>query len=158
MAERSGFTIVEMMVVVGVMAILALMMVPTYNDRLIREQVNEALPLADLAKKPVAAAWAVAQAFPTDNAAAGLPPREKIVSDLVSAVAVEGGSINITFGNRANNQIRGKVLTLRPAVVEDAPVVPVTWLCGFAAVPEKMTAKTPNRTDIPKEYLPIKCR
>ena len=136
----------------------ALMMVPTYNDRLIREQVNEALPLADLAKKPVAAAWAVAQAFPADNAAAGLPPREKIVSDLVSGVAVEGGSIHITFGNRANNQIRGKILTLRPAVVEDAPVVPVTWLCGFAAVPDKMSAKTPNRTDIPKGYLPIKCR
>ena len=153
-----GFTIVEMMVVVGVVAILALMMVPTYNDRLIREQVNEALPLADLAKKPVAAAWAVTQTFPADNAAAGLPPREKVVSDLVSGVAVEGGSIHITFGNRANNQIRDKVLTLRPAVVEDAPVVPVTWLCGFAAVPDKMSAKTPNRTDIPKNYLPIKCR
>jgi type IV pilus assembly protein PilA len=153
-----GFTIIEMMVVVGVVAILALMMVPTYNDRLIREQVNEALPLADLAKKPVAAAWAVAQAFPADNAAAGLPPAQKIVSDLVSSVAVEGGSIHITFGNRANNQIRGKVLTLRPAIVEDAPIVPVTWLCGFAAVPEKMSAKTPNRTDIPKGLLPIKCR
>ena len=77
-----------MMVVLGVVAVLALMLVPAYTDRLVREQVNEALPLA----------------------------------------------------------------------LEDAPVVPVTWLCGFAAVPEKMAAKTANRTDIPKGYLPVKCR
>jgi type IV pilus assembly protein PilA len=153
-----GFTIIEMMVVVGVVAVLALMLVPAYTDRLVREQVNEALPLAEVAKKPVADAWAAVQAFPADNAAASLPPREKIVSDLVSGVAVESGSIHVTFGNRANNLLKGKVLTLRPAVVEDAPVVPVTWLCGFAAVPDKMAAKTPNRTSVPKGYLPVKCR
>jgi len=147
-----------MMVVVGVVAILALMLVPAYTDRLVREQINEALSLAEVAKKPIATAWAVAQAFPADNAAAGLPVKDKIVSDLVSSVAVESGSIHVTFGNRANSLIRGKVLTLRPAVVEDAPVVPVTWLCGFAAVPDKMVAKTANRTDVPKGYLPIKCR
>ena len=147
-----------MMVVVGVVAILALMLVPAYTDRLVREQINEALTLADVAKKPIATAWAVVQAFPADNAAAGLPVKDKIVSDLVSSVAVESGSIHVTFGNRANRLIRGKVLTLRPAVVEDAPIVPVTWLCGFAAVPDKMVAKTANRTDVPKGYLPIKCR
>ena len=147
-----------MMVVVGVVAVLALMMVPAYTDRLVREQINEALPLADVAKKPIATAWAVVQAFPADNAAAGLPVKDKIVSDLVSSVAVESGSIHVTFGNRANRLIRGKVLTLRPAVVEDAPIVPVTWLCGFAAVPDKMVAKTANRTDVAKGYLPIKCR
>ena len=134
------------------------MLVPAYTDRLVREQINEALPLADVAKKPIATAWAVVQAFPADNAAAGLPVKDKIVSDLVSSVAVESGSIHVTFGNRANRLIRGKVLTLRPAVVEDAPIVPVTWLCGFAAVPDKMVAKTANRTDVAKGYLPIKCR
>jgi type IV pilus assembly protein PilA len=147
-----------MMVVVGVVAILALMLVPAYTDRLVREQINEALALADVAKKPIATSWAVVQAFPADNAAAGLPVKDKIVSDLVSSVAVESGSIHITFGNRANSLIRGKVLTLRPAVVEDAPIVPVTWLCGFAAVPDKMVAKTANRTDVPRGNLPLKCR
>lgn len=147
-----------MMVVVGVVAILALMLVPAYTDRLVREQINEALSLADVAKKPIATSWAVVQAFPADNAAAGLPVKDKIVSDLVSSVAVESGSIHITFGNRANSLIRGKVLTLRPAVVEDAPIVPLTWLCGFAAVPDKMVAKTANRTDVPRGNLPLKCR
>jgi type IV pilus assembly protein PilA len=147
-----------MMVVVGVVAVLALMLVPAYTDRMVREQVNEALPLADVAKKPIAAAWAAVQAFPADNAAAGLPVKDKIVSDLVSAVTVEAGAVHVTFGNRANSLIRGKILTLRPAVVEDAPIVPVTWICGFGAVPGKMAVKGVNRTDVPKGYLPTKCR
>ena len=146
------------MVVVGVVAILALMMVPAYTDRLVREQINEALPLADLAKKPVAAAWATAQALPADNAAAGLPVKDKIVSDLVSAVTVEAGAIHMTFGNRANDVLKGKILTLRPAVVDDAPVVPITWVCGYAAAPDKMTVKATNATTVAARYLPLKCR
>ena len=143
-----GFTLVEMMVVLAIIAILALMMAPTYNDRAVREQIAEALPLADLAKKPVAAAWAAGQPFPADNAAAGLPPAERIVSDRVNAVTVEKGSIHVRFGNRANGAIQGKTITLRPAVVEDAPIVPITWLCGVAAPPDKMTAKGPNRVSM----------
>ncbi|MGH8734639.1 MAG: pilin [Burkholderiales bacterium] len=153
-----GFTLLEMMAVVAIVAVLALMMIPGYFDGAIRTQVAEALPLADLAKKPVAAAWAAAQPLPADNAAAGLPPAEKIVSDLVSSVSVEGGAIHIKYGNRANTQIRGKVLTLRAAVVEDARIVPVTWVCGFAAAPEKMALKGPNRTDVPTKFLPARCR
>lgn len=156
--RRAGFTLIEMMVVVAVVAILALLLIPSYADRLIQDQIVEAMPLADIAKKPIAAAWAGSQAFPKDNAGAGLPPPDKIVSNHVSALQVEDGVIHLTFGNRANNQIRGKVLSLRPAVVEDAPVVPVAWVCGFAEAPAKMTARNPNRTNIPVNYLPLRCR
>lgn len=149
---------VEMMVVIGIIAILALMMIPGYQDRLIRNQINEAMPLADIAKTRIAASWAVAQAFPADNAAAGLPVADKIVNNFISAVTVQDGAINITFGNRANGAIRGKLLTIRPAVVEDAPVVPVTWVCGYAAAPGKMTVRGDNRTNIPMSYLPFLCR
>jgi hypothetical protein len=41
------------------------------------------------------------------------------------------GAIDITFGNKANGNLKGKILTLRPAVVDDAPVVPITWVCGM---------------------------
>jgi type IV pilus assembly protein PilA len=153
-----GFTLVEMMVVVGIVAILALMAIPTYQDKFIRDQVAEALPLADLAKPPVALSWAVLQTFPADNAAAGLPVAEKIVNNFIGSVAIQGGAINITFGNKANRAILGKVLSLRPAVVEDAPIVPVTWVCGYATAPEKMTVKGENKTNIPPGYLPIRCR
>jgi type IV pilus assembly protein PilA len=153
-----GFTLVEMMVVIGIVAILALMAIPTYQDKFIRDQIAEALPLADIAKPAVALSWAALQTFPADNAAAGLPVAEKIVNNFIGSVAVQGGAINITFGNKANHAILGKVLSLRPAVVEDAPIVPVTWVCGYATAPDKMTVKGENRTNIPPGYLPIRCR
>ena len=74
------------------------------------------------------------------------------------ASSVEEGAIHVRFGNRAYSQIRGKVLTLRPAVVEDAPIVPLAWVCGFATVPDKMTVKGANKTDVPAQYLPARCR
>lgn len=159
MSRRTdGFTLIEILIVIGVVSVLALLAIPNYSSRIIQDQIVEALPLADIAKPPVALAWAVTQTFPADNAAAGLPVPEKIVSNLVSSVALENGVINITFGNRANNQIVGKILSIRPAVVEDSPVVPITWLCGFAPTPGKMTAKGMNKTAIPPNQLPLRCR
>lgn len=149
---------VEMMVVLGVFAILMLMAVPAYQDKFIRDQIVEALPLADIAKDPVAASWALQGSFPASNAAAGLPSADRIVNNFVSSIAVENGALHITFGNRASGLIKGKTLTLRPAVVEDAPIVPVAWVCGLASVPGKMTARGENRTDIPLKHLPVQCR
>jgi len=156
--RHRGFSLLEMMVVVGIIAILALLAIPTYQDKFVRDQIAEALPLADIAKPPVALQWALLQTFPADNAAAGLPVADKIVNNYISSVAIQGGAIHITFGNRANRVIVGKILTLRPAVVDDAPIVPVTWVCGYATAPEKMTAKGDNKTNIPPGWLPIKCR
>jgi type IV pilus assembly protein PilA len=153
-----GFTMLELMAVVAVIAILATLAVPSYIDRIVRDQIKAALPLADIAKQPIAMSWLVAQTFPADNLAAGLPPAAKIVANYVSAVAVENGAIHLTFGNRANNAITGRMLTLRPAVVEDAPIVPVAWACGYAEAPGGMTLIGVNLTNIPEGLLPIECR
>ncbi len=153
-----GFTLMEMMAVVAIISILALITIPTYLDRIVRQQIEAALPLADIAKKPVADSWGLLMAFPADNAAAGLPVPDKIVNNYVSSLIVQDGAIHMTFGNRANRTIFGKVITLRPAVVADAPVVPVAWVCGNAQGPEKMEVKGANLTTIPLTYLPMICR
>jgi prepilin-type N-terminal cleavage/methylation domain-containing protein len=93
--RRAGFTMLEMMVVLGVVAILVLLALPTYQDKFIRDQIVEALPLADIAKKPVAASWTALRAFPADNAAAGLPSADRIVNNFVSAIAVEHGARHV---------------------------------------------------------------
>jgi len=149
---------VEMLVVIAIIAILSLLAVPTFQDTIVRNEIKEALPLADIAKQPVALTWSMTQTFPRDNADVLLPVPEKIVSNLVKSVTVKDGAINVTFGNRANGVINGKVLTLRPAVVEDTPVVPVAWVCGSAEAPEKMTVKGKNETNIPDTFLPFNCR
>ena len=148
----------EAMLVIAIVAIMATLAVPSYLEKIIRDQVVEALPLADVAKAPIGKAWVTSQAFPEDNAAAGLPAADKIVNYVVSSVSVRSGAIDIAFGNQANGNLKGKILTLRPAVVDDAPVVPITWVCGYAAPPEKMTVKGTNGTDVAARYLPLKCR
>ena len=158
MRAPRGFTLVELMVVVGIVAMLALMTIPSLVEKTVRDQVAEALPLADLAKPAIAAAWLAEQPLPTDNAAAGLPAPDKIVGNYVSSVEVREGAISLTFGNRANRSLKGKVLTLRPAVVADSPMVPIAWICGNASVPDKMTVKGVNRTDVTPLHLPLKCR
>jgi type IV pilus assembly protein PilA len=147
----------EMAMVLAVIAVLAIIALPSFENRIVRQQIVSGLPLADIAKAPVALSWATSQTFPADNAAAGLPPAEKIVNTYISAVAVHNGAIDITFGNSASTLIRGQLLTLRPAVVTDAPVVPVTWVCSSASVPGGMTAMGENRTNIPVKYLPLGC-
>jgi type IV pilus assembly protein PilA len=158
MIDARGVTLMELLVVMAILAILALMSVPLYRDGYLREQVVEAAKLADIAKPRVVAAWTATQAFPADNAAAGLPPPDRIVGNYVQSLVVEDGAIHVTLGNQASAGLRGLVITLRPAVVEDAPVVPVAWVCGTAAVPEKMTARATNRTTVPKHWLPVNCR
>ena len=157
-ASTEGFSLLELMVVVAIIAILALLAAPNIQYKVARDQITEALPLADLAKKPIAAAWAALHALPPDNTSVELPAPDKIVSNLVSSISIESGAIQITFGNRASGLLKGKILTIRPAVVEDAPIVPVAWVCGYAPTPGNMTAKGENKTNIEANYLPLACR
>lgn len=148
----------EMLAVIAVIAILATLAVPSYLERIVRDQIKSAMPLAEIAKQPIAAAWSSTQTFPADNAAAGLPIPEKIVSNYVSSLTVQDGAIHVTFGNRASGAISGKVLSLRPAVVDDAPIVPVAWVCGSAEPPDKMKVTGTNLTNIKDGLLPLECR
>ena len=154
----AGFTLIELMIVVAIIAMLATMAVPSFQDRVIRGQVGEGLALAEFAKQEVAARYAKTRTFPASNDAAGLPPADHIVGNYVSAIAVREGALVVTFGNQANRHLVGKQLSLRPATVDGYPQVPIAWICGTATVPEKMTAHGADETTLAGIHLPLDCR
>lgn len=155
---NNGFTLIELMVVIAIIAILALMAIPSYQAKVVRDQIVEGSALASIAKAPIAAYWLAHQTMPPDNASMGLPAADKIVSNMVRGVTVQDGAIHIIYGNRANGLLKDKTLTMRPAVVDDAPVVPVAWVCAGASAPDKMTLRGENKTTVAPAYLPANCR
>ncbi|MES2579005.1 MAG: pilin [Pseudomonadota bacterium] len=156
--SQNGFSAVEMMIVVAIIAILAMIAIPSGIERIIREQISAAIPLAEAAKEPAAAQWKALKTLPVDNKEAGLPTPDKVVSNWISALEVNNGVIHMTFGNKANTKLQGKILSIRPAVIEESQAVPVAWVCGNAKVPANMTLFGENRTNIEVKYLPYVCR
>lgn len=148
----------EAMVAVAIIAILAAMALPSYIFKITREQIEASIPLTELAKGPISDKWRADRIFPADNTEAGLPSPDKIVGNFVKSVTVENGAIHMAFGNRATGALKNKVLSFRPAVVEDAPIVPITWVCANAGAPDKMKLMGTDRTTVEQQNLPLICR
>jgi type IV pilus assembly protein PilA len=131
---------------------------PSMQDKLVRDQIVEASKLADIAKTPIAGAWSATRTLPADNAAAGLPPVDRIVGNYVTALAVQQGDIVVTFGNLSNRHLEGRKLSLRAATVDGYPQVPIAWVCGRAGVPGRMQVRGADRTTLDDTQLPLDCR
>jgi type IV pilus assembly protein PilA len=153
-----GFTLIELMIVVAIISILATMALPSYQDRVIRAQVQEAFNLAEMAQENISAFYKAKNKMPRNNSEAGLPAPEKIIGNYVTRVQVVDGAINVTLGNRVNKNALGKTVTIRPAIVKGETKVPISWIYGYASVPEGMQVLGKNNTDLLARLLPVNCR
>ena len=157
-SKSAGFTWLEMLIVIAVIAGLAMLAIPGIQETAMRKQIKEGLALAAVATSGVQAAYAIKGELPADNTAAGLPEATKIVGQQVKAVTVEQGTVTLTFGNNAAKALHDKHLTLRPAIVPGETRVPIAWVCAATAVPAGMELRGADKTDIEMNWLPVECR
>ena len=141
---QKGFTLIELMIVVAIIAILAAIAIPAYQDYLVRSQVSEGSVLADGAKTAMAEFYSSTGHFPLNNASAGLATAASIKGQYVSSVDVSTtvGKITAAFGGAKANKAIPTSATLIFSAVTNAGSV--EWHCTGGSVSPK--------------YLPTSCR
>jgi type IV pilus assembly protein PilA len=138
-----GFTLIELMIVVAIIAILAAIAIPAYQDYAIRAQVTEGVSLSTGAKAAVWDYISNTGTYPSNNASAGLASAASINGGYVSSVEVRSGKIEVAFaGPKANASIRSETLVLSPISHAGS----IAWTCAGTG------------TTLPGKYLPSSCR
>ncbi len=136
--KQSGFTLIELMIVIAILAILLAIAIPAYQDYSIRARVSEGLNMASSAKMAVSEHRLSEGSWPANNAAAGYQTGQ---STLVDLIVISGGDITITYaGDSRLGDAGGKTINLEPTFTGTA----VQWNCVVG--------------DIASKYVPAECR
>ena len=151
-SDSAGFTLIELMIVVAIIAILAAIAIPAYQDYLVRAQVAEGLALADGSKTALMEYYANHGEFPSSQASAGLPEEVHDISGkyvgYVNAT-LHPGQILVHFDDTDGQQASKKIAGLQLGLSAVTHGGSISWSCT-----------NPNITDavILQRYLPSSCR
>jgi type IV pilus assembly protein PilA len=128
MKNQKGFTLIELMIVIAIVAILVAIALPAYQDYTIRTKVTEGLAQAAAAKTAVteAAASCATGLAGVHGGGVGCDDGYSFTAtDFVTTLVVAaGGAITVTTQN--TGATNDPVLTLTPT--ENASKI-VTWAC-----------------------------
>lgn len=170
---QQGFTLIELMIVIAIIAILAAFALPAYGDYTKRTYVMEGTQLANVAKTAVIDFYSVNGIVPADNSAAGLVDPEFITGQGTRAVRIWGLNkddgeppvvrILINYTEKvANNAFLSMYLDTTPSAGS------FRWACGridptgeVFGEAGKLAASSNNTSKenvIPNTWLPSNCR
>lgn len=152
--NSSGFTLIEMMIVVGIIGIMVSISTPNYLIWATKARLKDAYSLTIEFQKDIGDFYRKHGRFPKNNAEAGMPEPKYLIGLYVTSIEVENGVMHVTLGNRIEPFLRGKVISVRPYVVIGSPRSPVAWGCGKSAPPEGMKAVGVDKTNADPVYLP----
>jgi type IV pilus assembly protein PilA len=152
---QTGFTLIEIMIVVGIVGILSALAFPAYQNYTMRAQVTEGLSLADGWKAAIGEYYASYGTWPSQGDLSGTT---QSVGKYVSSITVNSGMIQITYGGSQANQNLTGMLTMVPYTSNNDDIL---WQCGLAPAPTGTIAvgavPADTGTTLTVQQLPAAC-
>lgn len=140
MDKQRGFTLIELMIVVAIIAILAAIAISQYQDYVAKAQVSEAFSIADGMKTKVSEAYTQNGDCPA-NGDVGIPSAASIGGKYIrrtttAGTATSDGGCTLTMTFKASSvakDLTGKDITFTLVGVQSGPA---RWECSSAIAPK----------------------
>ena len=132
MKMQKGFTLIELMIVVAIIAILAAIALPAYQDYVVRGRVSEAMVAASSAKVTVTENAANAQPLAAGFVAPNATPN-------LGAVAISAaGNITLTMTAASGGAGKTVIFVSNPVLVAGTPpATNIAWGCTGGSLDQK---------------------
>lgn len=118
----SGFSLIELMIVVAIIGILAAIALPSYQDYAVRSRVSELILAASSAKTAIAERYQVNNDSSTAGTGVSVPVTGKVTASDVTS----DGVITVNGSTAASSVGANVTLTLKPSYGSNGSV---TWSC-----------------------------
>lgn len=151
MKKQTGFTLIELMIVIAIVAILVALAVPAYKDYTIRAKVTECVNGAAVAKLQISEFRETVGRYPTseDEAGTASPAGVSQFCEGFTYDAGNDGTFRILINEQAiDAQLVTDGITLEPQMyAQGSGQGGVNWYCQIG-----------NTTATAVKYLPSTCR
>jgi len=166
---QSGFTLIELMIVVAIIGILAAIALPAYQDYTVRAKVSEGLIAATAAKSHVSESYQANFMSGLQGAFESWDPtttRSKYVNNVT---ITNTGEVTVSFAANAGNGLPtgldGRTLVLTPSIngaqLAGVQTGALEWACTSttsATAQGRSLYFSPTLGTLPAKYAPSECR